>query len=217
MRGRLLGPVAILLTATLAACTATPEPTATPAPSATVTATVTVTPSPSGAATAAPEPTGEACAPFGTDAASASSPDWYADLRAELWGVTMRVGTHDCYDRWVFEFAGEGAMPGWSVTPHDASTFAADPVDEPFAPPLAGAASLDVAFAAWYDGTPLGEAPYAGDRVIVTDGFPAIAEARILTGFEGISHVGIGLDEPRPYRVTWLDDPGRLVVDVYTG
>ena len=41
--------------------------------------------------------------------------------------------------------------------------------------------------------------------------------ARIVGAFEGITQVGLGLDRARPYRVAWLADPGRLVIDVFTG
>ncbi len=214
-----LGLVTVTMVAVLlAGCTAATEPgpstTGPPSTSAPASPSATSEPSPT------PTATGAACEPFGTLAASASSDDWFADLRGgpgeELWGETMRVGTHACYDRWVFEFAGDADMPGWSVTPHDASTFLGDPSGEPIEP-LAGTASLEIMFAAWYDGTPIDQPAYAGPSDIASDALPAIKEARILSGFEGITQVGIGLDAAHPYRVTWLTDPGRLVVDVFTG
>ncbi|MDN4490696.1 hypothetical protein QQX13_07605 [Demequina sp. SYSU T00068] len=207
---------AIALTAALlAGCSQgdAPQPSSratTPAPSATATASPAPTPTPT--PTPTPSPT---CEAFGTEAASASSDDWGAHLSPVIWGSTMRLGTHDCYDRWVLDFAGATAAPGWSVTPVEASTFTLDPSGEELSPALAGTASLDVAFGAWVDGTPLGEDPYTGPTTL--SGTGAIREARILGGFEGISHVGIGLDRSRPYRVTWLEDPVRLVVDVFTG
>lgn len=201
-----VGATAALITGCASATSPSPSPTPTP------TASATPTPSPT------PSPT---CEAFGTSYASTSSEDWSSQLRTApgdaLWGATMRVGTHGCYDRWVFEFEGTADMPGWSVTPYPASTFLGDPSGELIDPPLAGTASLDVAFAAWYDGAPIGEATYSGPRDLLTPDLPAIKEARIVGGFEGISHVGIGLDRARPYRVTWLTDPARLVIDVYTG
>lgn len=221
--------VALLLVAALAwwflrgGSSTDPSTSATPA--ATVTETVTATPSetaspePSGTASSSPTATAteESCEDFGGFEASESSDDWFADLAGEsLWGVEMRVGTHDCYDRWVFEFDGDGDMPGWAVTPHDSNTFLGDPSGEDIEP-LAGSASLEVMFAAWPDGTPIGGDELEGDTEIVTDGFPAIQEARIISGFEGMTQVGIGLDKSRPYTVTWMEDPGRLVIDVYNG
>ncbi|MDN4477402.1 hypothetical protein QQX10_08710 [Demequina sp. SYSU T00039] len=205
---------AIALTATLlAGCSQGDVPE--PSPSATSqmpSATATPSPAPTPTPTPSPTPT---CEAFGTEEATASSDDWGAHLSPVIWGSTMRLGTHDCYDRWVLEFAGATAAPGWSVTPYEASTFTLDPSGEELTPALAGAASLDVAFGAWVDGTPLGEDAYTGPMTLAGGG--AILEARILGGFEGISHVGIGLDQARPYRVTWLEDPVRLVVDVFTG
>ncbi|WP_296665846.1 hypothetical protein [Demequina sp.] len=221
--GRRLLVAVVAAAALLSGCTSTGEPDQSASPTATATASPAAT-----AATATPtptpttSPTAATCEPFGTLDASTSSDDWSAQLRTgaggdALWGVTMRVGTHECYDRWVFEFDGPADMPGWSVTPHASSTFLGDPSGEPIAPPLAGTVSLDVMFAAWYDGTAIEQPTYAGPQQILTTDAPAIQEARIVSGFEGISQVGIGLDAARPYRVTWLTDPGRLVIDVYTG
>lgn len=218
-----------MVTATLlAGCAGGPQPST--APTSTRTSSETTSPpataSPTGALTASPSATASTaspttCEPFGTTTAGASSADWSSQLRTgpaeALWGVTMRVATHPCYDRWVFEFAGTAAMPGWSVTPHDGPTFLADASGEAVSPPLAGTASLDVAFAAWYDGTVIDHDPYAGPKRIGGGAGHVIAEARILGAFEGITHVGIGLDAARPYRVTWLTNPARLVIDVYTG
>lgn len=185
-------------------------------PSPTPTVTVTATPSPS--VTASPTATAEPshCEPFGTEEISESSFTWSDDLVGTLWGGELRVGTHDCYDRVVFEFAGDGDMPGWSVIPWDTSSFT-DANSGMGIEPLEGGASLHLQFAAWFDGTPLGEDAYEGETQIVTEDFPVVQEVRILGGFEGITQVGIGLDQPRPYEVTWLEDPARLVIDVYTG
>lgn len=229
MRGGRFWPTAVIVAAALlAACDAAPEPSPSASPATTPSATPAATGSPtqSPAPTASPSPTDPSsptaeCATFGTTGATASSPDWSSQLRTTpgdaLWGETMRTGDHECYERWVFEFDGDGAMPGWAVNPHAGSTFDADGSGEPIAHPLAGAASLEVLFAAWYDGTPLGEEAYEGPMVLLGAEGSAIREVRIVSGFEGISQVGIGLDEERPYRVTWLEDPGRLVIDVFTG
>ncbi len=224
-------PVAVAATVALVAgCSSSPEPDVSPSGSSAPTASASATPSPAESASATPSastsPSASAspsvaataardgCPAFDATGASASSDDWSGDLSDRLWGVTMRVGTHECYDRWVLEFKGRGGMPGWSVTPHEASTFAVDGSGEDLSPALAGSASLEVRFGAWYDGTALERAPYDGPMRVLTGGFVAIQEARIVGAFEGISQVGIGLDELRPYRVRWLEDPARLVVDV---
>lgn len=153
------------------------------------------------------------CEEFGTDQSSESSDDSSADKAGHIWGVDMRVGTHQCYDRWVFEFAGDGGMPHWWVRVHDSGTFMSDGGDGGWIEPLEGNAALEVLFSAWAYDAPDGPWEYEVD--IVTDAFPAIQEARVTSSWEGISQVGLGLDEVRPYRVSWLTDPGRLVIDVY--
>ncbi len=193
------------------------------APSASPTGTSATPAAPSASATASSEatPSGRTCEPFGSTGPSASSTDWPSDLRTApgdaLWGVTMRIGRHECYDRWVLELDGPGAMPGWSVTPYAASTFALDGSGEDLAPALAGSASLDIAIGAWVDGEAIDAPSYAGPRQVLGAPEGAIREARLLSGFEGITHVGLGLDRARPYRVTWLTSPPRLVVDVASG
>lgn len=181
-------------------------------------------PTPSGNPTTpapTPSPTA-ACEPFGTTEASVSSDDWASQLRTDptqaLWGVTMRVGTHECYDRFTFEFDGVGDMPGWRVLPVAGSQFTLDPSDMLLTPPLAGTAALELDFAAWYDGSAaIDEPAFGGPEQILPTQPRAIEEVRILGAFEGLSQIGIGLDEARPYRVTWLEGPKRLVVDVYVG
>ncbi|MDN4476333.1 hypothetical protein QQX09_10745 [Demequina sp. SYSU T00192] len=217
--GAAIAAVATLIAAVVAGCTATPGPVESPSATASATASASTSPAPAASATSSASPsttptTADGCPAFDATAASASSDDWAGDLSDGLWGVTMRVGTHECYDRWVFELTGDGGMPGWSVTPHAASVFAVDGSGEDLSPALAGDASLEVGFGAWYDGTPLDRAPYGGPMRVLTGGFVAIQEARIVGAFEGITQVGIGLDELRPYRVMWLEGPPRLVVDV---
>ncbi|WP_439645404.1 AMIN-like domain-containing (lipo)protein [Demequina maris] len=209
--------LAVLAVAVLAGCTASPEPEVSPSATASASASASASPAASPDDSASPSATATAadgCPAFDTTGASASSDDWSGDLSADLWGVTMRVGTHECYDRWVMEFKGKGAMPGWSVTPHAASVFTVDGSGDDLSPALTGNASLEVSFGAWYDGTVLEKAPYEGPKTVMTGGFVAIQEARIVGAFEGITQVGIGLDSLRPYRVMWLEGPPRLVVDV---
>ena len=59
--------------------------------------------------------------------------------------------------------------------------------------------------------------PFEGPDDIVTTGYVALREALNLHAFEGVTQIGLGLDQQRPFRVTWLEAPARLVVDVYTG
>lgn len=209
MRNALLRVVALLVTAlVLGGCTSPggPDPTASPSPTQ-----------------GSPEPTTlPTCEPFGTTEASESSEDWSAQLRTApgeaLWGVTMGVAGQECYETFTFEFDGPGDMPGWVVRPVAGSQFTLDPSDMLLDPPLAGTAALDLVVAAWYDGSlTIDEPAFEGPEQILPTGLSAIQEVRIVGAFEGLSQIGIGLDEARPYRVTWQEDPKRLVVDVFTG
>ncbi len=141
-----------------------------------------------------------------------------ADPGAELGGITgssMRVASHPCYDRVVFEFRDPGSLPGWSAS--YTAVLRDEQTGRPVTPPLKGNAFIDIVFGAWYTGTPVGEPAFSGPQKIVPTGYPTLREVRILGGFEGVSRLGIGLDQRRPFRVTWLENPYRMVVDIYTG
>jgi hypothetical protein len=198
-----------VLTLSLAACGAgsgSPGSTATP-PTTSPSQTQTVTPS--GSPTTSPM-----CAPFGSTA-DARSADPLA--LSTLTGAAMRVGRHDCYERFTFEMTGTGDDPGWWAGYRDPLTGQAsgEPVQ------LRGDADLEVMVGVWtvtdFDGRPDEWPPFTGPDDIVTDGFVALQEARNLYAYEGTTQIGLGVDRERPFRVTWLDSPPRLVVDIYTG
>lgn len=216
MRGIRRSACALLVVGLLAGCGAgdgTPaggttgggSPTGQPI-SPTQTATVAPTESPAGTAVA--------CTPFGaTEPATAADPLALSTLT----GAAMRVGRHDCYERFVLEMAGSGQDPGWTVRYADPITGQGSglPVD------LLGGADLEILVGVWtvndFEGRPEEWPPLSGPDVIVTDGYAALREARMLYGFEGTTQVGLGVDRRRPFRVSLLADPPRLVVDVYTG
>jgi hypothetical protein len=199
----------------LAGCGAGPEPVSSPTggsgsavPPVSPTATATVGP------TESPTASPVACAPFG-GTGEVDSDDPLA--LSALTGASMRVGRHDCFERFVFQMAGAGEMPGWSVGYQDPMTAdgSGEPVD------LRGAADLAVTVGVWtvsdFEGRPEEWPPFEGPDDIVTTGYVALREARNLYAFEGVTQIGLGLDRQRPFRVSWLEDPARLVVDVYTG
>lgn len=134
-------------------------------------------------------------------------------------GSTMRVADERCYERVEFEFRGAGPVPGWQAGYVD--VIRSDGSGDPIQPPLEGVASLQVTYGAWNTGEPAGQPPFSGPSRIVTSGYDALREARSVSGFEGISDLGIGLDRVRPYMVQWSVDPARgttrLVVYIYTG
>ena len=211
----------VLTAALLAACTSggdpepSPTPPAEPSPATTETATASPPASPPATpATPAPTATPAACEEFGSLADQQSADPIAMSL---LTGSEMRVGRHDCYERWVFEMTGSGDRPGWSVGYRD--PLIADPAG--FEVDLAGDASLEVVVRVWtvtdYPGRPPEWPPFASPTTIVTDGFAALREVRYISAFEGSTQFGIGVDQPRPFRAFWLDGPPRLVVDVATG
>lgn len=123
--------------------------------------------------------------------------------------VDVRVGSHDGYDRVVYEL-GDGGVPGWRVQ-YVEQAFqdgSGEPVD------VAGEAVLEV----WLTGTgyptDTGQTEF-GEDVGPREG-TVVEVTRPLT-FEGMTQSVIGLDGmPRPFRVFALQDPVRVVVDVQT-
>ncbi|HEU4489732.1 MAG TPA: hypothetical protein VFR74_02575 [Jiangellales bacterium] len=157
---------------------------------------------------------GEACESFGgTDPVTSADPL----AMSSLTGASMRIGQHDCYERFVFEMAGTGEPPGWRVAYVDPLT--ADGSGEPVE--LAGDATLEVVVRVWTvsegEGAPTEIPPFTGPDDLVPAGYVALREARNLYAFEGVTQIGLGLDRERPYRASLLEGPPRLVVDVFTG
>lgn len=188
---------------------ASPTVTATVSPPASPTATATVSPTAtSGTVTPA------ACESFGSTTQQKSDDPL---ALSTLTGASMRLGRHDCFERFVFEMAGSGEQPGWSVGYQDPLTHpgSGEPVS------LRGDADLEIVVGVWtvndYEGRPDEWPPFTGPDDVVTSDFVAVKEARNLYAYEGITTIGLGLDEERPFQVGWLQSPPRLVVDIYTG
>jgi hypothetical protein len=157
---------------------------------------------------------GESCESFGgTDPVTSADPL----AMSTLTGASMRTGRHDCYERFVFEMTGTGDPPGWQVAYVDPllGDGSGQPID------LAGDATLEVIVRVWtvsdVDGGPEEMPPFTGPDDLMPAGYEALREARNLYAFEGVTQIGLGLDRERPFRVTWLDGPPRLAVDVFTG
>lgn len=203
----------------LAGCSTSPDPgtqpSATPVPSATQTQGPTPSPSQTATVSASPAPAATAsCTSFGsTRTASSTDPQ----AMSTLTGAAMRVGRHNCFERFVFELQGSGTRPGWTVgyVRQLNGQGSGEPV------PLRGNADLEVVLGVWtvtdFEGRPDEWPPFTGADTIVTRGFVALKEARNLFAYEGTTQIGLGVDKRRPFRVTWVADPQRLVVDVYTG
>ncbi|WP_306515548.1 hypothetical protein [Corynebacterium sp.] len=132
-------------------------------------------------------------------------PDDYGDLAP----TDVRVGTHQGFDRVVFEFEGTG-KPGWFTryTDSPAQPGSGFPVE------FAGDTALSVAI----EGTPPPIDPAKQAQWIDLDAhFPGagvVTEVKLAGAFEGQSVFIIGLDKQRPYSITRLENPTRVVVDI---
>lgn len=182
--------------------------TGTPAPSTTA---PTGTASASATPTATATPTGTASlAGFSLDAvASPRFPNLGGDLGAV--GV-VRVGRHSGYDRVVWQFPGSG-RPSFQVKY----------VDQPLGDGsgdvvvVRGAAFLEVLVSSV--GIPPANAPRPAAASTASLAGTVVAEAQpVYGGFEAVGQTFVGVrDRPRPFKVTVLTDPTRLVVDIASG
>jgi len=184
------------------ATASTPAP-STPSPSAT-----TGTASPS----SSPSPSGTAAVPAGFSLKTVSSkgfPSLGGDLGA-IGGV--RVGGHPGYDRVVWEFPGSG-RPSLQVKYVDQpiEDGSGDVVD------VRGDAFLEVFVSSV--GIPPANAPRPGSAPAASLAGTVIADALpVYGGFEAVGQTFVGVrGDKRPFRVTLLRNPTRVVVDIWSG
>jgi hypothetical protein len=129
----------------------------------------------------------------------------------------VRVGTHGCYERVVFEFrpqAGEAAGPlGYTVE------YQPGPVTQDGSGnrvPLEGNAYLVIRMTA--TGVDLSDekAPptYTGPASLEPAGATSIRQVRRVGDFEGVLTWAVGLETAVPFTVTAEESPLRLIVDV---
>jgi hypothetical protein len=122
--------------------------------------------------------------------------------------TAVRTGSHDGYDRVVFEFAGSGT-PGWQAEYVDGPTAqgSGDPVEVP------GEATLQLSL----NGVSY---PYETGATEVARGPLAAADTDAVQGlfydgtFEGVAVAWVGTAAQTPFRVFALSNPSRVVVDV---
>lgn len=125
---------------------------------------------------------------------------------AELFIEDVRTGSHEGFDRVVFELSGAGE-PGWDADYPEAITQLASG----YAVDHAGNAALNVLI----HGVPvpidrLDQAPAPGPTAQPAG---VIQEVKHVGIFEADAQYVIGLDRERPFTVSTLDNPTRLVVD----
>ncbi len=179
-----------------------PTTSTTPATTSTAPSTSTTTTAPATTTTV------EGCASSG-DTLRKESADPLA--MSVLLGADIRVGAHPCFDRVVIELGGDGTFPGWWVE------YVQDPVtlgesnETAF---IAGEATIEVRMGMWMQ--TMEGAGYTGPTDIFPTTVEHIEEMRLTEDWEGVTRWAIGVDEARPFTVTVLQGPPRLVIDVLT-
>ncbi|MDO5669894.1 MAG: hypothetical protein Q4G50_07805 [Corynebacterium sp.] len=128
------------------------------------------------------------------------------DAPAMLMVESVRIASHDGFDRIVFDLIGDGA-PGWFIdyTTAPKQQGSGNPVE------YEGSVALDVNI----DGTTY---PFELGREDANIGTVAgsgnVTQIVSAGTFEGRSQFVVGLQEKLPYSVEVLHDPHRLVIDV---
>ena len=123
--------------------------------------------------------------------------------------VDVRTARHEGFDRIVFEF--EEGLPGYRieyVEPPIAGGPSGLPVE------VEGSAFLRVTFrnAAGHDHS-TGELTYGGSSEIAA-GLPSLVELELAEDIEGVLAWALGLAEEVDFRVSTLETPFRVVIDV---
>ena len=127
--------------------------------------------------------------------------------------TAVRTAVHDGCDRVVFEFR-DGAPPGYQVG-YKPGPFNKGESNEPLG--VQGAAYLVVRLdkASGVDqSSPMAGPTYTGSRALTNLGLDHAVEVVNSEDFEGILTWVIGLDSQRPFTVTTLSSPPRVVVDI---
>jgi hypothetical protein len=125
--------------------------------------------------------------------------------------TALDADVHDRCDRVVFEFR-DPLTPSVSAA-YRSGPFTLSPSDQPVT--IAGSAFLVLRFDRT-SGVDLGAADprptYTGPRSLVPTGLQHIRELRNTEDFEAVMQWVIGLDDQRPFTVTYLQSPPSVVV-----
>jgi hypothetical protein len=120
----------------------------------------------------------------------------------------VRVGVNQGFDRVVLEFLGSG-VPGYRVEYVDRPVHhcgSGDPV------PVAGDAWLAITLRGTQAHTDQGQAT-VGQRERRLD-MPIVKELEFTCDFEGVVEIVLGVSRPNRYRITELQNPTRLIIDI---
>lgn len=119
----------------------------------------------------------------------------------------VRIGTHEGFDRVVFDTVGEGTV-GWYTS------YTTDPIMPEFGEPVEyeGAIALDVNLTGVYRPSEIGEAYPPIGTVPGTGG--VVVEVVESLSYHQQSQFIIGLTERLPYSIQILENPQRVVVDI---
>jgi hypothetical protein len=127
-------------------------------------------------------------------------------VRAQI--TDIRIGTHDGYDRVVFEF--DNRIPEFRLEEATPPLFQ-DPSGLEME--VEGNAFLRLVMQGGTAISPDGVKTYSGPTNFTPD-FPKLAELASAGDFEAVSSWYIGLSEASCVRVLTLSDPSRLVIDL---
>ncbi|AKK04932.1 hypothetical protein CMUST_02940 [Corynebacterium mustelae] len=146
-----------------------------------------------------------------TTAADASMKTQAPKTPAQLVPTAVRLGTHEGYDRVVIELHGTGT-PGWWVDYDEkpAQHGSGTPVE------FLGDSALNVNI----DGVSLPfEVGLEDPELAAAEGAgPVVRQVQSLGTFEGRAQFVIGINgAPKPYSVQVLENPSRVVIDIYNG
>lgn len=204
MHPRSLGPASLILALLLAACGSTPTSTESPSTPSDTTAPSAASAVASADTRVAPEPSDDELGDFSCDVA-VTDPGTVA--RANI--TDVRVGTHAGYDRIVFQF--DGGLPMYSVEPAS-PPFSADASGQPIS--VDGDRFLGIRLHGGTKQTDSGGSSYDGPTNF-DPAFPRLVDLVEGGDFEAISTWYAGLSAGDAcFRVTALDGPPRLVIDV---
>ena len=117
--------------------------------------------------------------------------------------TAVRVGGHTGFDRFVMEFS--GPVPTYKVVPQSSPVFTLDPKGTKVT--LDGTAGVLVTV------KPENWQAYSGPTGM-RPGLPFLKQARMVQNFEGTMQWGLGIQGSPCLKVTTLNSPPRLVVDV---